>query len=44
MSKMDRHLLRQKVPQKISVVKTNTFDDIKNSSFWHFNSRVCYDY
>ena len=28
-SKMDRHLLRQKVCQKISVIKTNTFDDIK---------------
>jgi hypothetical protein len=39
-SKTDRHLLRQKVRQKISVIKTNTFDDIKkNSSFWHFNSR-----
>ena len=39
-SKMDRHLLWQKVHQKISVIKTNTFDDIeKNSSFWHFNSR-----
>ena len=29
MSKTDRHLLHQKVRQKISVVKTNTFDDIK---------------
>ena len=29
MSKTDRHLLRQKVHQKISVIKTNTFDDIK---------------
>ena len=39
-SKKDRHLLLQKVCQKISVIKTNTFDDIeKNSSFWHFNSR-----
>jgi hypothetical protein len=28
-SKTDRHLLRQKVRQKISVIKTNTFDDIK---------------
>jgi hypothetical protein len=28
-SKTDRHLLRQKVGQKISVIKTNTFDDIK---------------
>ena len=25
--------------QKISVIKTNSFDNIKkNSSFWHFNS------
>ena len=40
MSKTDHHLLHQKVCQKISVIKTNTFDDIeKNSSFWHFNSR-----
>ena len=39
MSKTDRHLSHQKVCQKISVVKTNTFEDIKkNSSFWHFNS------
>ena len=29
MSKMDPHQLRQKVRQKISVIKTNTFDDIK---------------
>ena len=30
----------QKFHQKISVIKTNTFDDIKkNSSFWHSNSR-----
>ena len=29
MSKTDRHLLRQKVRQKFSVIKTNTFDDIK---------------
>ena len=29
MSKMDRQLLRQKVRQKISIIKTNTFDDIK---------------
>ena len=29
MSKRDLHLLRQKVRQKISVIKTNTFDDIK---------------
>ena len=28
-SKTDRHLLRQKVRQIISVIKTNTFDDIK---------------
>jgi hypothetical protein len=28
-SKMDRHLLRQKFRQKISIIKTNTFDDIK---------------
>ena len=28
-SKTDRHLLHQKVLQKISVIKTNTFDDIK---------------
>ena len=27
--KTDRHLSRQKVRQKISVIKTNTFDDIK---------------
>ena len=26
---MDRHLLRQNVRQKISVIKTNTFDDVK---------------
>ena len=41
MSKMDRHLLRQKVCQKISVIKTtNTSDDLKkNSSFWYFYSR-----
>ena len=33
------HLLRQKVHRKISVIKTNSFDDIKKrSSFWHFNS------
>ena len=28
-SKMDRHLLRQNVRQKISVIKTNTIDDLK---------------
>ena len=28
-SKTDRHLLCQNVRQKISVIKTNTFDDIK---------------
>ena len=29
--------------QKISVIKTNSFDDIKkNSSFWHFNSRFVF--
>jgi hypothetical protein len=28
-SLLQRHLLRQKVCQKISVIKTNTFDDIK---------------
>ena len=33
---MDSQLLRQKACQKISVIKTNTCDDIKN--FWHFNS------
>ena len=38
--------MRQKIRQKISVIKTNsfdwellTFDDIKNSSIWLFNSR-----
>ena len=43
----DRQLSRQKFHQKISVIKTNyfdwelfTFDDIKNSSFWHFNSCI----
>ena len=30
---MDCHLLRQKVRQKISVIKTNTFDDIKKIHF-----------
>jgi hypothetical protein len=30
-SKTDRHLLRQRVRQKISVIKTNTFDDIKKT-------------
>ena len=36
--KNDGHLLRHKVRQIISVIITNTFDDIKiNSSFWHFN-------
>ena len=29
MSKIDRHISRQKVRQKISVIKTNTFDDIE---------------
>ena len=29
MSKTDCHLLRQTVSQKISVIKTNTFDKIK---------------
>ena len=29
MSKTDCHLLRQKVSQKISVIKANTFDGIK---------------
>ena len=29
MSKTDCHLLRQKVRQKISAIKTNTFDDTK---------------
>ena len=29
MSKTDRHLLRQRVRQKVTVIKTNTFDDIK---------------
>ena len=29
MSKTNCHLLRQKVRQKISVIKTNTFDDVK---------------
>ena len=28
MSKRDRHLPRQKICQTISVIKTNTFDDI----------------
>ena len=28
-SKMDGHLLHQKVRQKLSVIKTNAFDDIK---------------
>ena len=44
----DRQLSRQEIRQKISVIKTNsfdwellTFDDIKKiSSFWHFNSRL----
>ena len=40
---MDHQLLRQKFCQKfcqkISVIKTNTHDDItKNSSFWNLNS------
>ena len=31
--------VRQNIHQKISVIKTNSFDNIKkNSSFWHFNS------
>jgi hypothetical protein len=30
MSIMDRKLIRQKVRQKISVIKTNTCDDIAN--------------
>ena len=36
---MDRQLLRQQVHQKISVIKTNTCDDITKIVFWHFNSR-----
>ena len=31
---MDRQLLHQKVHQKFSVIKTNTFDDIKK--IFHF--------
>ena len=38
--------ISKKICQKISVIKTNSFDwellifdDLKNSSFWHFNSR-----
>ena len=31
--------VRQNIHQKISVIKTKSFDNIKkNSSFWHFNS------
>ena len=49
MSKTDRHLLRQKVHQRISVMKTNTLMFPEN---WHFNSRfvlkknssVCFHY
>ena len=34
-----RQKVSQKMCQKISVIKTNSFDDIKKgSSFWHFNS------
>ena len=36
---LQHQLLRQKVHQQISVIKTNTCDDIKNSSFCHFHSR-----
>ena len=35
-SKTDRHLLRQKVRQRISVMKTNALMFPEN---WHFNSR-----
>ena len=34
----DRQLSRQKIRQKFSVIKINKSDDIKNGSFWHFNS------
>ena len=48
---MDHQLLRQKVRQKISVIKTNTCDDI--TKIVHFgiliqvdnkNKSVCFDY
>ena len=35
LSKMDRQLLRQKVCQRISVMKTNT---LYVSEYWHFHS------
>ena len=38
---MDRHLLRQKVCQKISVIKTNTFDDIKRNFILAFLFTFC---
>jgi hypothetical protein len=43
---MDRHFLRQKVRQKTSVIKTNTFDDIKKivHSEDNINTSVGYDY
>ena len=36
---MDCQLLNQKVRQKISLIKTSTCDNIKNSTIWHFNTR-----
>ena len=54
MSKTDRHLLRQRVRQKVTVIKTNTFDDLEKNSSLAFqfkfclednkNTSVCYDY
>ena len=38
----DCQLSREKIRQKISVIKTNSFDwelfTLDDSSFWHFNS------
>ena len=54
MSKTERHLLRRKVHQQNSVIKTNAFDNIKNTvhfgilihvlSWRQQKQSVCYDY
>ena len=48
MSKMDRHLLRQKVCQRISVMKTNTGVFVvfktKRKLKYQFSECVCFHY
>ena len=40
MPKTDRQLLRQKIHQKISVIKTNTYDDLKEYLIWRVDKSL----